>query len=94
MLPGVEPTYLKIFEGRWLNDSPYATIHRIGSRLGAKGVLKAAVQAASVYKNIRIDTHRDNAIMQHVLEKEGFKYCGIIYLLSGDERLAYQLICD
>ena len=40
--------------------------------------------------NIRIDTHRDNTIMQHVIMKYGFTYCGIIYLLSGDERLAYQ----
>jgi RimJ/RimL family protein N-acetyltransferase len=40
--------------------------------------------------NIRIDTHRDNQIMQHVILKQGFTYCGIIYLLSGDERLAYQ----
>ncbi len=28
--------------------------------------------------------------MQHNMEKHGFTYCGIIYLLSGDERLAYQ----
>ena len=40
--------------------------------------------------NIRIDTHRDNKIMQHNLLKHGFTYCGIIYLLSGDERLVYQ----
>ena len=40
--------------------------------------------------NIRIDTHRDNKIMQHNILKHGFTYCGIIYLLSGDERLAYQ----
>ena len=40
--------------------------------------------------NIRIDTHRDNVIMRHLLEKHGFKYCGIIYLENGDERLAYQ----
>jgi len=31
-------------------------------------------------------------IMQHNLLKHGFSYCGIIYLLSGDERLAYQRI--
>ena len=37
-----------------------------------------------------IDTHRDNKIMQHNILKHGFTYCGIIYLLSGDERLAYQ----
>ena len=42
--------------------------------------------------NIRIDTHRDNKIMQHNILKHGFTYCGIIYLLSGDERLAYQKI--
>jgi hypothetical protein len=28
--------------------------------------------------------------MQHNILKHGFTYCGIIYLLSGDERLAYQ----
>ena len=42
--------------------------------------------------NIRIDTHRDNLIMQHNLLKHGFAYCGIIYLASGDTRLAYQRI--
>ena len=30
--------------------------------------------------------------MQHNLLKHGFTYCGIIYLLNGDERLAYQRI--
>jgi hypothetical protein len=28
--------------------------------------------------------------MQHNILKHGFAYCGIIYLDSGDERLAYQ----
>ena len=40
--------------------------------------------------NIRIDTHKDNLIMQHNIEKHGFTYCGIIYLASGDKRMAYQ----
>ncbi len=42
--------------------------------------------------NIRIDTHKDNLIMQHNIAKHDFTYCGIIYLPSGDERLAYQKI--
>ena len=42
--------------------------------------------------NIRIDTHRDNTIMQHVIQKHGFSYCGIIYLANGDERMAYQKV--
>jgi RimJ/RimL family protein N-acetyltransferase len=40
--------------------------------------------------NIRIDTHRDNAIMQHLLEKNGFVKCGIIYVEDGSPRIAYQ----
>ena len=42
--------------------------------------------------SICADTHRDHRIMQHLLEKHGFTYCGVIYLASGDERLAYQRI--
>ena len=40
--------------------------------------------------HLRIDTHEDNLVMQHVLEKNGFTKCGIIYLESGDPRLAYE----
>lgn len=41
---------------------------------------------------LRIDTHEDNVIMRHCIAKAGFRYCGIIHLLSGDSRLAYQKI--
>lgn len=30
-------------------------------------------------------------IMQHCIRKAGFRYCGIIHLANGDERLAYQM---
>ena len=43
------------------------------------------------YKSIRIDTHRDNCIMKHILTKYGFTECGVIYLESGDPRDAYHL---
>ena len=42
--------------------------------------------------NIRIDTHRDNRIMQKLISRSGFSYCGIILLADGAERLAYQRI--
>jgi len=91
LIPGPDITYAKIYEGQWLNDEPYAVIHRIASRQSAKGILKTVLDFAFLQtQNIRIDTHRDNVIMQHLLQKLGFAYCGIIYLLSGDERLAYQ----
>lgn len=34
----------------------------------------------------------DNSIMRHCIEKFDFSYCGVIYLLDGDPRLAYQKI--
>ncbi|MCQ2095835.1 MAG: GNAT family N-acetyltransferase [Bacteroidaceae bacterium] len=89
-----DPTYATIHEGGWVDDMrPYGTIHRIGSRKGYHGILEAVLRfAGGIIDNVRIDTHRDNKPMRHLLEKLGFTYCGIIYLLNGDERLAYQKI--
>lgn len=39
---------------------------------------------------IRLAILSDNLVMQRAVRKEGFRYCGIIYCWSGDERLAYQ----
>ena len=36
---GVEPTYNKIYEGAWLNDLPYAFMHRIAVSRHGKGVV-------------------------------------------------------
>ena len=93
-LPSPEPTYSKIFEGKWLDDTqPYHVVHRIGSYPDVHGIFSAIMDFCfSHEKNIRIDTHRDNKIMRHNILKHGFTYCGIIYLLSGDERLAYQKV--
>ena len=88
---GTDPTYTKIYEGKWLNDEPYATIHRIASGGEVKGILHLAMQfALKRYRNVRIDTHRDNIVMQKAIAKESFTYCGIIYCWNGEERLAYQ----
>ncbi len=88
---GVDPTYDVIYEGRWLNDAPYATIHRIASDGTRKGILHLVMQFAQLdYNNIRIDTHRDNQVMRNAIAKEGFVYCGIIHCWNGDERVAYQ----
>lgn len=93
-IQGIEPTYNTIYDGAWLDaDSPYAVIHRLASAPESHGVFDATMAfALSRCGNIKIDTHRDNTIMQHNILKHGFSYCGIIYLESGAERLAYQLI--
>lgn len=92
-VPSPEPTYSKIYDGAWLDDVlPYHVVHRIGSYPDVHGVFRCIMDwCFSQDANIRIDTHRDNLIMQHNILKYGFRYCGIIYLASGDERLAYQL---
>ena len=90
---GIDPTYLKIYEGAWVNDKPYGVIHRIAvsDKARGKGVAKVCFDFAyDKCGNVRIDTHRDNIPMQRALEKNGFVRCGIIYLANGDERIAFQ----
>lgn len=93
-IPGKDPTYAQIYEGEWLEDTlPYGVIHRLASTEASKGVAKACLQwCHAQIPNLRADTHRDNRILQHILKKDGFHYCGIIYLANGDERLAFQRV--
>ena len=91
LLPSPEVTYNKIYNGQWLDDEPYYVIHRIASTPESHGVLDALLDyCESHVDNIRIDTHEANIIMRKGLERHGYHYCGIIYLLDGNERLAFQ----
>lgn len=90
-IPGPDPTYSEIYDGGWLSDAPYHVIHRIAVAEPGHNAAKALLdwgfgQAGS----IRIDTHKDNVIMHHVLSKYGFTHCGVILLANGDPREAYQ----
>ena len=89
-----DPTYRVIYNGQWTDDVlPYGTIHRIASHPDYHDVARQCFNYAwSVRPNLRVDTHADNRIMQQVLLKSGFRYCGIIHLANGDERLAYQKV--
>lgn len=94
-----EPTYRKIYSGRWMNeDAPYLALHRIAIRVQKRGrglaeqiigyIADMARQGG--YSTIRVDTHQGNLPMRKMLEKNGFSYTGIIYLASGEERVAYE----
>ncbi len=88
---GTDPTYIHIYEGSWLNERPYGVVHRIASANHKKGVASFCLEwCLTSCGNVRIDTHRDNYIMQNLLVKNGYTRCGIIYLEDGAERLAYQ----
>lgn len=89
--PDKDPIYDYIEGGQWLNTLPYGTIHRVASDSSIKGIVSIALEEAKkMIKNIKIDTHEDNKVMQHVLEKNGFVRCGIIYLENGEKRIGYQ----
>ena len=90
-VPSPEPTYDRI-DGAWLDDErPYHVIHRLGSYAHVHGIFADVIDyCAARERNLRIDTHSDNSIMRHNIERHGFTYCGVIYLADGSPRLAYQ----
>lgn len=88
---GEDATYQTIRSGSWLNDLPYGVVHRITSDGTVKGAATYCLNwAFQQCRNLKIDTHTENLIMQHLLKKNGFSQCGIIYTDDGTERLAYQ----
>lgn len=101
-----EPTYDRIFDGHWLSGDEnilYLTIHRVAILVSHRGkgyareMLEYSEEEArrAGLSSLRIDTHRGNVVMRRMLEKNGFHYCGIIYLDTGAERVAYEkVLCD
>lgn len=95
-----ESTYDTIYEGAWLTGGEYAVIHRIAVDGGEKGTGVAAeiigntemLCSARNVPGIRVDTHEKNRSMQRMLEKNHFRYCGIIYLHDGSLRMAFEKI--
>lgn len=100
-----EPTYDRIFDGAWLTGDQtghYLAIHRVAIAVAMRGqgiapaILSYAADAAlrSERTSLRIDTHRGNVVMRRMLEKNGFAYCGVIYLANGAERVAYEKVLE
>lgn len=94
LIKGPDHTYSYI-EGKWTNDDSYYVIHRIATSAPGRNVAKTMFDWAFEHIGqqgcfvIRIDTHKDNCIMQHILAKYGFTHCGVIYLDVGAPREAY-----
>lgn len=93
-----EPTYESIYDGKWLSNNKYAAIHRVAVSNNHKGlglsteIIKCVEKLCvdSGVHSIKIDTHEENIPMQRVLEKNGFKYCGIIYVDDSSKRIAFE----
>lgn len=94
----IEETYNSIYNGKWISNNDYAVIHRIAMDVNYKGKdlggrVINEVEKIALEKNIhsiKVDTHRKNISMKNFLKKNNFKYCGVIYLEDGNERLAFE----
>ena len=88
----IEPTYHRIVDGAWLDDSPYGVVHRIAGDCSVRGIGAFCINwAYDQCGHLRIDTHGDNTVMQNLVTKLGFVHCGTIYVEEDDyPRLAYE----
>lgn len=95
-----ESTYNNIYDGKWITNDKYAVIHRIAvdntyKGLGLSSEIIKRIEELCLSKDvhsIKVDTHRENLSMQKLLKKNNFEYCGVIYLLDGNERIAFEKI--
>ena len=90
---GVEPNYSYI-EGEWSCDKEYGVIHKVASDGTKGGVFGKIIEFVSQKANyLRIDTHKDNLVMQNLIKKNGFIECGIVYMADdGTPRIAFDRI--
>ena len=70
------------FRGQHLSEKMISGMLTLSSQLG--------------YQQVRIDTHPDNKLMQHLIIKSGFIYRGNVLMDEDptDIRRAYQLILN
>lgn len=95
-IEGKDATYRRIEQGGWRSRGSYGTVHRLasaGNHSGMAGICFdwcARQGREHGCGSLRADTHKENLIMQHLLEQNGFVYCGVIHLANGAPRLAYE----
>lgn len=93
-----EKSYDNIYDGEWMTNGNYAVIHRVAVDNNYKGlgfshkIIKYAEEIciAKGIHSIKVDTHEENIPMKKLLKKNGFKYCGFIYLDDGAKRVAFE----
>ena len=89
VVDGPDESYAKM-KGKWLIDTDkYVVLHRVAVHSKHTGhgyasklfvaVLDYIKEHRTDIETIRIDTHIDNKIMQHLITKHGFKKVGEVY---------------
>lgn len=93
---GGEPAYTQL-DGKWLSEQEYVVVHRMALDNSIKGQGLASkifqlVEELSLARGIhsfKVDTDEDNQIMKHLLQKNGFVYCGSI-CFDNSRKIAYE----
>lgn len=86
----------KNIKGKWKTFGNYASIHRcaIHKELRGQGYgseLFKFAEKLALSKNIRsvrIDTAPENETMKHLFNKNGYEYCGTVFI--DGEKIAYE----
>ncbi len=89
----------QVIEGQWLTpaDATYMVIHRLAFDRKARGrglgivafTLAEDIARQRGIRSIRVDTHAENHIMQKIIPKADYEYCGIVYYF-GSPRTAFE----
>lgn len=90
-------TAYETLRGAWKSTWPCAVVHRLAIAGGHKGKGLASLMfhhteelcKARGIHSIKIDTDMENGIMKHLLEKNGYSYCGVITFDNSD-KIAYE----
>lgn len=91
---GSEVNYANIYNGNWLNSMPYGVVHRLASSGKVRGVANFCFRwCFEMCGNIRVDTHKDNIVMQNILRQNEYVECGTIIIEDGSSRIAFQRSC-
>ncbi|WP_225046783.1 GNAT family N-acetyltransferase [Lacticaseibacillus kribbianus] len=101
LIVGPDPFYKRIDGDGWVGTADYMMIHRFAASAKVRGQRLSKLFMTSLlseayrrgFRDVRIDTHAQNQIMQHVILGNGFQFRGIVYLDEPvPERNAYQLV--
>jgi ribosomal protein S18 acetylase RimI-like enzyme len=101
LVDGVDEGYANIKDGCWdSSHERYISIHSVAIDAGFRGkgfadpFMRGLIEIAwdRGFRDIRIDTHPQNIIMQKVISRCGFIYRGMVeYAIPDGKRKAYQL---
>ena len=93
-----EEVYAKPLQGAFQLEGQYGTVHRTAIAESERGsglshllfeLCERECRTLGI-KALRVDTHRDNARMRHIICREGFEERAVVLLGNGTERIAYE----